>query len=94
MLKHVFLLVDWFLINVFGKFALGRGFFGVDNIGKVGKSMANNLVAQIVLYSMMSLFSIYMSATMVNSEIHWIFKVGLWNDCFCWKFFYNKRFRH
>ena len=77
MLKHVFLLVDWFLINVFGKFALGRGFFGVDNIGKVGKSMANNLVAQIVLYSMMSLFSIYMSATMVNSEIHWIFKVLL-----------------
>ena len=76
MLKHVFLLVDWFFINVFGKFALGRGFFGVDNIGKVGKSIANNLVAQVILYSMMSLFSVYMSATMV-ADIHWIFKVLL-----------------
>lgn len=77
MLKHTFLLIDWFLINVFGKFALGRGFFDINNLGKVGKSIVGNLMSQVVLYAMMSLFSVYMSAVMVSSEIHWIFKVLL-----------------
>ena len=76
MLKHGFLLVDWFLINIFGKFALGRAFFGVDNLGKVGKSIAGNLIAQTVLYAMMTLFSVYMSSVM-TSNIHWMFKVLL-----------------
>lgn len=76
MLKHCFLLVDWFLINVFGKFALGRAFFSVDNMGKVMKSIVNNLVAQVILYAMMSIFSIYMNSVML-SEVHWIFKTLL-----------------
>lgn len=73
MFKHAFLLVDWFNINIFGKIAVGRGIFGVESLGKVGKSVANNLASQVILFSLMSLFSLYMSATL-TSDIHWIFK--------------------
>lgn len=73
MMKHAFLIVDWFYINVFGKFSIGRGIFDIKSLGNVGKSIAGNLISQIILYAMMSLFSIFSSAIMI-SDLHFIYK--------------------
>lgn len=73
MMKHAFLIVDWFNINIFGKFSIGRGIFDIKSLGNVGKSIAGNLISQVILYAMMSLFSVF-SSVIMTSDFHFIYK--------------------
>ena len=72
-LKHGYLLIDWFMANFFGKATLGRGIFDMDKMSITAKAIVEILVEQVVLYTMMSLFTVYMSALM-QADINFVAK--------------------
>ena len=73
--KLAYLVWQWFSVNVFGKLGLAKGFWDLNNIGKVLKNALNTLGGMVILYFSMMLFSVLCASILSSNDLdNWLVK--------------------